>query len=250
MRGAEVGVASVGPGDGVFVRADVRFSHEYVTPMAEALMKRGFGNDARVTDPESVLLFRDHLTFADEVLAGDPRRLPLLEQARFLARAQADFAERQGVRLYGEVSDGGVPRGSHAICHEEILEAVAFPGDIVVGTDSHTSTAGAVGCLAFGVGSTDMAAAWITRDVRFVVPESVRVVLDGALGPGCCAKDLMLTLLGTPFVKEGGMVGRIIEFAGSRARDAVARRARNPREHERRGGRAERHRPDGSTGRP
>ncbi|HVR20893.1 MAG TPA: aconitase family protein, partial [Polyangiaceae bacterium] len=210
----DVGVTSVGPGDGVFVRADVRFSHEYVTPMAEALMKRGFGEAARITDPDSVLLFRDHLTFVDEVLAGDPRRLPLLEQARFLARAQADFAERQGVRLYGEVSDGGEPRGSHAICHEEILEAVALPGDIVVGTDSHTSTAGAVGCLAFGVGSTDMAAAWITRDVRFVVPESVRVVLDGALGPGCCAKDLMLALLGMPFVKEGGMVGRIIEFAG------------------------------------
>jgi 3-isopropylmalate/(R)-2-methylmalate dehydratase large subunit len=161
-----------------------------------------------------VLLFRDHLTFADEVHAGDPRRLPLLEQARFLARAQAEFAERQGIRLFGEVWEEGVRRGSHAICHEEILESVALPGDVVVGTDSHTSTAGALGCLAFGVGSTDMAAAWVTRDVRFVVPESVRIVLRGALPLGTCAKDAMLTLLSTPFVREGGLLGRVLEFSG------------------------------------
>ena len=213
-EGRKVGVQSVAPGDAVFVRADLRFSHEYVTPMADALFRRGFGDAARVEDPESVLLFRDHLTFVDEVHAREPRRLPLLEQARLLALAQADFAKRQGIRLLGEVFEGGEPRGSHAICHEEILEAVALPGDVVVGTDSHTSTAGALGCLAFGIGSTDMAAAWITRDVRFFVPETVRIVLSGALGPGRCAKDLMLALLGTPFVRGGGAVGRVLEFTG------------------------------------
>lgn len=207
------GTESVEPGQGVFVRADVRFSHEYVTPMADALMRRAFGEAARVVHPESVLLFRDHLTFADEVHT-DARRLPLLEQARSLARAQSEFAERQGVRLFGEVFEDGEPRGSHAICHEEILEAVALPGDVVVGTDSHTSTAGALGCLAFGVGSTDMATAWMTRDVRLLVPESVRVVLRGRLRPDCCAKDLMLTLLATAFVRQGGAVGRALEFAG------------------------------------
>lgn len=209
-----VGVDSVAPGDGVFVRADWRFSHEYVTPMADSLLRGSFGDDVRLSHPESVLLFRDHLTFAEELLARDPRRLPLLEQTKRLALAQAEFAERHGVRLFGEVYEAGEPRGSHAICHEEILENVALPGDVVVGTDSHTSTAGAVGCLAFGVGSTDMAAAWITRDVRFVVPESVRVVVGGTLAPGCCAKDAMLALLSTPFVREGGMVGRAIEFSG------------------------------------
>jgi 3-isopropylmalate/(R)-2-methylmalate dehydratase large subunit len=209
-----VGIESVEPGQGVFVRADVRFSHEYVTPMADARMQRAFGEAARVVHPESVLLFRDHLTFADEVHV-DARRLPLLTQARLLARAQSEFAERQGVRLFGEVFEGGERRGSHAICHEEILEAVALPGDVVVGTDSHTSTAGALGCLAFGVGSTDMATAWITRDVRLLVPESVRVVLRGRLRPGCCAKDVMLTLLATPFVRRGGAVGRALEFAGT-----------------------------------
>jgi 3-isopropylmalate/(R)-2-methylmalate dehydratase large subunit len=209
-----VGVESVAPGDGVFVRADWRFSHEYVTPMAESLLCAALGDGVRVSEPDSVLLFRDHLTLAKELFAGDLRRLPLLEQTERLARAQADFAERQGIRLFGEVVEDGRARGSHAICHEEILENVALPGEIVVGTDSHTSTAGAVGCLAFGVGSTDMAAAWVTRDARFVVPESVRVVIHGTLAPGCCAKDAMLTLLGTPFVRGGGMVGRAIEFTG------------------------------------
>jgi 3-isopropylmalate/(R)-2-methylmalate dehydratase large subunit len=213
-RGKRVGVPAVAPGDAVFLRADCRFSHEYVTPMADALFRRALGEDARVADPASVLLFRDHLTFVRHVLGGDPRKLPLLEQAELLPAVQAAFAERHGVRLLGEITEGGVARGSHAICHEEILEAVAEPGMVIVGTDSHTSTAGAVGALAFGVGSTDMAHAWLTRDVRFRVPESVRVVLTGALRPGTSAKDVMLTLFGTDEVRSGVTGGKALEFTG------------------------------------
>lgn len=213
-RGERVGVPAVAPGDAVFVRADCRFSHEYVTPMADALFRRALGEDARVADPASVLLFRDHLTFVRHVLGEDPKKLPLLRQAELLPEVQADFAARHGVRLLGEVSDGGGSRGSHAICHEEILEAVAEPGMVIVGTDSHTSTAGALGALAFGVGSTDMAHAWLTRDVRFRVPASVRVVLTGALRPGTSAKDVMLTLFGTELVRSGIAMGKVLEFAG------------------------------------
>jgi 3-isopropylmalate/(R)-2-methylmalate dehydratase large subunit len=209
-----VGVSAVAPGDTLLVRADVRFSHEYVTPMLAALFARAFGESARVADPETVVLFRDHLTFVEHVLGHDPRRLPLLEQAKLLPLIQASFARRHGLRLLGEVEEAGAPRGSHAICHEEILEAVAEPGTIVVGTDSHTSTAGALGCLAFGVGSSDMAAAFMTRDVRFTVPETVRVVLRGALRPGTCAKDVMLALFAEPLVRAGGATGRVLEFGG------------------------------------
>jgi 3-isopropylmalate/(R)-2-methylmalate dehydratase large subunit len=208
------GVAAVAPGDALLVRADVRFSHEYVTPMLDALLRRAFGDRARVADPDSVLLFRDHLTFVEHVLGRDPRRLPLLEQARLLPDLQAAFARRHGLALFGEVTEAGVPRGSHAICHEELLEAVAEPGMLIVGTDSHSSTAGALGCLAFGVGSSDMAAAFVTREVRFTVPESVRVVLRGALRPGTCAKDAMLALFAKPFVQGGGATGRVLEFCG------------------------------------
>jgi 3-isopropylmalate/(R)-2-methylmalate dehydratase large subunit len=210
-----VGVRAVAPGDAVFLRTDLRFSHEYVTPMADALFRRALGEDARVADPSSVLLFRDHLTFVRHVLGRDPRRLPLLEQAELLPVVQAAFAERHGIRLLGEVTEAGVARGSHAICHEEILEAVGEPGMVIVGTDSHTSTAGALGALAFGVGSTDMAHAWLTRDVRFRVPESVRVVLTGALRAGTTAKDVMLTLFGTERWRSGAVVGKVLEFTGS-----------------------------------
>lgn len=213
-RGERVGVPAVAPGDAVFVRADCRFSHEYVTPMADALFRRALGEDARVADPASVLLFRDHLTFVRHVLGKDPKKLPLLSQAELLPSVQAAFAARQGVRLFGEVTENGVARGSHAICHEEILEAVAEPGTVIVGTDSHTSTAGALGAVAFGVGSTDMAHAWLTRDVRLRVPESVRVVLTGALRSGTCAKDVMLALFGTELFVSGAVTGKVLEFSG------------------------------------
>jgi 3-isopropylmalate/(R)-2-methylmalate dehydratase large subunit len=74
--------------------------------------------------------------------------------------------------------------------------------------------AGVLGCLAFGVGSTDMANAWLTRDVRVDVPESVQVILTGALAPGVCAKDVMLFLLAEPGIKAGGAVGKVLEFSG------------------------------------
>lgn len=211
--GAAIGVPSVAPGDSLFVRADLRFAHEYVTPMADALLRRAFGEDARVAEPDGVLLFRDHLTFASDVLEGDARRLPLLRQASLLPEVQARFAERHGIRLLGEITDQG-RRGSVAICHEAVLESFAEPGAVVVGTDSHTSTAGAAGAFAFGVGSTDMAAAWVTRDVRLRVPATVRVELVGRLAPNVTAKDAMLALFSTPVVQSGRVTGAVLEFGG------------------------------------
>ena len=75
------------PGDAQFVRTDVRFSHEYVTPMAEALFKMGLGEDAKVTEPESVFAFRDHLTFLDRVMPKAHVEMGLKEQAASLARS-------------------------------------------------------------------------------------------------------------------------------------------------------------------
>jgi len=212
--GEQVGAPGVRIGSTLLVRADLRFSHEYVTPMADALFRHAFGEEARVRDPERVLCFRDHLTFVEHVFAGDAKRLPLLEQARTLPEVQARFAERHGIRLFGEQPERGPEGGSEAICHEAVLESFAEPGGVVVGTDSHTSTAGAAGCLAFGVGSSDMAAAWLTRDVRLTVPESVRVELVGALRPGVTAKDAMLALFLTPAVRDGLVTGTVLEFGG------------------------------------
>ena len=217
-RTGRLGVAAVKPGDALFVRADVRFSHEYVTPMAEVLFQRGFGADARVSDSPSVFAFRDHLTFLDRVMPEAHVKLGLREQAASLATVQEQFTRRQGVKLYGEVQRDGRTVGSEGICHNIVLEEIALPGQLVIGTDSHTCMAGAIGCFAFGVGATDMANAWFTRDVRVRVPESVKVTLKGRLRPGACAKDVILELLAQPFFRTGDAIGKVFEFHGDGAR--------------------------------
>ena len=213
-RTGRLGVTAVAPGDALFARADVRFSHEYVTPMAESLFKSGLGADAAVAEPESVFAFRDHLTFLDRVMPEAHVKMGLREQAASLATVQADFCARQGVKLYGEVTRDGAAAGSVGICHNVVVEELALPGQLVIGTDSHTCMAGVLGCFAFGVGSTDMANAWFTRDIRITVPESARVTLRGRLRSGVAAKDVMLFLLSDEFFRSGAGIGKVLEFGG------------------------------------
>src|SRR4030095_7004728 len=172
VSAGKVGVEAVKPGDALFAVADVRFSHEYVTPMAEGLFHEPLGGDAGVSEPESVFAFRDHLTFLGRVMSTKHREMGLLEKAEGLATTQESFTARQNIKLYGENPEGG----SEAICHNAVVEDLALPGQVVIGTDSHTCMAGVLGCFAFGVGSTDMANAWYTKDIRIKVPETVRYV--------------------------------------------------------------------------
>jgi 3-isopropylmalate/(R)-2-methylmalate dehydratase large subunit len=209
-KAGELGIDAVKPGDALFVRTDVRFSHEYVTPMADSLFRQGFGPDAGLTAPESVYTFRDHLTFLGDVMDEKKRKMGLLEHAEGLATTQEKFANKHGLKLYGEVEAGG----SEAICHNAVIEDLALPGQVVTGTDSHTCMAGALGCFAFGVGSTDMANAWYTQDIRVRVPETVRFVLKGELRPGVSAKDVMLYILSQPFFRTSKGIGKVLEFAG------------------------------------
>ena len=205
-----LGIEAVRPGDAVFCRTDIRFSHEYVTAMAESLWRQGFGDDAKVDDPSSVYAFRDHLTFLPQVMSEQHKEMGLMEHAGKLAVVQEEFTQRQRVKLYGEVEDGG----SEAICHNAVLEDLAMPGQLVIGTDSHTCTAGAIGCFAFGVGSTEMANAWFTKDVRVKVPETVRYVLSGTTKPGVTAKDVMLHVMAQPYIKESKAIGQVLQFSG------------------------------------
>src|SRR5918997_313159 len=102
VRAGEIGVEAVKPGDALFAVADVRFSHEYVTPMAESLFKQALGRNARVTEPGSVYAFRDPLTFLGRVMPEEKKKMGLLERANGLATTQESFTEQQGIRLYGE----------------------------------------------------------------------------------------------------------------------------------------------------
>jgi 3-isopropylmalate/(R)-2-methylmalate dehydratase large subunit len=210
VTAGKIGVEAVKPGDALFAVADVRFSHEYVTPMAESLFKQSLGKDARVSEPESVFAFRDHLTFLGRVMSPKHREMGLLEKAEGLATTQESFTSSQNIKLYGENPEGG----SEAICHNAVVEDLALPGQIVIGTDSHTCMAGVLGCFAFGVGSTDMANAWYTKDIRIRVPETVRYVLKGTKRSDVAAKDVMLHILATEYMKTSKGIGKVLEFAG------------------------------------
>lgn len=214
-RSGRVGVPYVKPGDAGFVRVDWRFSHEYVTPMAVNYFRNYLGKDARVTDPSTIVCFRDHLTFLDDVMPEERRRMGLLELAHDLKRIQEEFCQEQGIRLHGELKDR---KGSEGISHNIMSEQYVLPGQVVVGTDSHTPHSGALGCLAFGVGTTDIFNAWITRDVRIRVPESLLIRVHGTMSSTVTAKDLILAILRHPFVRKGGAIGKIIEFTGDAVR--------------------------------
>ncbi len=207
-----VGVEWTEPGEAGFFRADIRFSHEYVTPMAAIFFEQKLGPEARVLDAETILFFRDHLTFLHKVMSQERIEQGLLEVANQLEVKQREFSQRQGIRLYGEQK--GHVMGSEAICHSKILEDYAEPGMLVIGTDSHTPHAGAVGALAFGVGTTAIFNSWITKDVRARIPPSFKVVVTGELPANVTAKDLMLEILRHPYVRDGHAIGQIIEYAG------------------------------------
>ncbi len=210
VTAGKIGIPTVKPGDALFALADVRFSHEYVTPMAASLFTQALGSDARVSSPESVFAFRDHLTFLGRVMSPKHREMGLLERADGLATTQQSFTAQQNIHLYGSTPEGG----SEAICHNAVVEDLALPGQIVIGTDSHTCMAGVLGCFAFGVGSTDMANAWYTKDIRIRVPETVRYVLKGKKRDDVAAKDVMLYILASEYMKSSKGIGKVLEFAG------------------------------------
>jgi len=179
--------------------------------MAAIFFDQLVGKDAPVNDPSSIVFFRDHLTFLDEILSEQKRKMGLLDLATQLKLKQGEFAQRKGIRLHGELIDR---KGSEGICHSVVLESYALPGQLVVGSDSHTPHSGAIGCVAFGIGTTDVFNSWITKDVRVRVPESVRVAVRGKKHPNVTAKDFILKILSLDYVRSGKALAKVIEYAG------------------------------------
>jgi 3-isopropylmalate/(R)-2-methylmalate dehydratase large subunit len=206
-----VGVPCVKPGDTGFTSVDLRFSHEYVTPMAAIFYEQFVGKDVPVNDAGSIRFFRDHLTFLDEVISEDKKKMGLLDLATQLKLKQESFAQAQGIKLHGELKDR---KGSEGICHSVMLESYALPGQVNVGSDSHTPHVGAVGCIAFGIGTTDVFNSWITKDVRVKVPESVKIVVRGKKHPNVTAKDFILKILSLGYVRTGKALAKVMEYAG------------------------------------
>jgi 3-isopropylmalate/(R)-2-methylmalate dehydratase large subunit len=197
------------PGAGAFVRADWRFIHEYYTGMCTHMLAQVVGHPAPLHDPGSIVAFEDHLSYVHR----SPVHIAqgLVDSVRGLSTAHRAFVDDYGVHSHGVLPGG---EGSEGISHAVMAESYALPGQVVVGTDSHTPHSGAVGCVAFGVGTTDMANAMLTGAVRLTVPESLRIVLRGRIPAGVTAKDLVLHLLAMPRIRAGAGVGKVFEFTG------------------------------------
>lgn len=195
------------------VRPDWRFIHEYYTGMAAHLLEQAFGDALQLHEPQTIVCFEDHLTLAQRsplhVAQG------LLPGARRLGQVHRAFAARHGLTDHGVHADG---EGSEGISHALMAERYARPGQLLVGTDSHTPHSGALGCIAFGVGTTEMARAFVTGSVRLGAPGVLRVQVEGRLPAGVAAKDLALQLLAAPLLREGGGIGRVFEFGGPAVR--------------------------------
>ncbi len=205
------------PGDGLFVRADWRFIHEYYTGMCAHMLHTTFGKPLTLQAPESIVVFEDHTSY----VATSPAhvRNGLVPNVLAMCQAQRDFVADYGLRFHRTLTDmeAAMDDGSNAagISHAMMAEHYALPGQVVVGTDSHTPHSGALGCVAFGVGTTDMANAFVTGAVRMTMPQSLRIELAGPCAQGITAKDIVLYLLAHPKIRAGQGVGKVFEFTGS-----------------------------------
>ena len=213
--------ARLAPGQGGFVRADLRFIHEYYTGMCAHMLDHAFGDGLALHATDSIVAFEDHLPYVHQspvhVAQG------LIGGVQRLSRAHRAFVARHGLKHHGYLQPQLEPgdarnTGSQGISHALVAERHALPGQLIVGTDSHTTHSGALGCVAYGVGTTDMANAFVTGAARLTMPVSLRVDISGPLPAGVTAKDVVLHLLALPPLKQGLGVGKVFEFCGAAVR--------------------------------
>ena len=178
-------------GDIVTVRADRVMIHDIFIPFtADKFHEMGF---TKVWDPEKAVLIYDHLVPASQI--DDTRHFKLGDA----------FAAEQGL-VHVHRGDG--------ICHQLMPELhYAGPGDVVFGTDSHTTTYGACGAFSTGIGYTEMAAILGCGELWVRVPETLRVQIDGSLPAGVTSKDVILTILGD--ISASGAAYQSLEFGGT-----------------------------------
>ncbi|UCG25195.1 MAG: 3-isopropylmalate dehydratase large subunit [Chloroflexota bacterium] len=186
---------TVTAGEIAIVNVDGAMATDATAPFAiQAFEKMG---GQRLWDPDRVSLVIDHAAPAPNERVGN------------LHQMMRVFSEQFGCRLY-DVGQG--------ICHQLMVEnRHVRPGEIFVGADSHTPTYGALGALAVGVGSTDLAAVLLTGQIWLKVPETIRIELDGEFPKGVTAKDLILFLVGQ--LGLSGATYKIVEFSGQALHD-------------------------------
>ena len=187
----------VEPGETVWVNVDVLMTHDVCGPPTIGIFHEQFGKDARVWDKQKVVIIPDHFIFTED------------EKAHRNIDTLRDFAKEQSLPYFYDV---GTERYK-GVCHIALAEeGHTRPGEILLGTDSHTCTAGAFGEFATGVGNTEAAFVLGTGKLWLRVPPTLRFVFEGKLPPYLMAKDLILNVIGTIGV-DGGTY-RALEFDG------------------------------------
>ncbi|MBS3947057.1 MAG: 3-isopropylmalate dehydratase large subunit [Dethiobacter sp.] len=186
------GLDSVRAGDLVTARVDFVLGNDITAPVAISEFRK-IGVD-KVFDRDRIALVPDHFTPNKDIKSA--------EQCQLLRQ----FAREQQITYYFEVGRMGI---EHALLPEEGL---TLPGEIIIGADSHTCTYGALGALATGVGSTDMAAAMALGEAWFKVPATLKFIFEGTLLPWVSGKDLILYVIGQ--IGVDGALDRSMEFSG------------------------------------
>lgn len=192
---AKAGLKEVSAGDIVVAKVDCAMMDDILGPRVEiaAEMKR---LGASVWDKDKVVIISDHYSPAANV-----------KQADILAFTR-NWAREYGINNYFE------GRGP---CHQVLAEnGFALPGTLLVGTDSHTCTAGAFGCFGTGIGSTEMLGVLVTGEIWLRVPETMKFVWNGVLARGVMAKDMVLKTIGD--IGHAGATYKVMEFSGNAVR--------------------------------
>ncbi|CAM3496152.1 aconitase family protein [Paraphotobacterium marinum] len=196
-------------GLGGFIKADWRFIHEAYTGMAMSMLHKEYPELTTLYNPEKIIAFEEHFGYRHRSKYHIEHNL--IESFDTLSGAHTQFSKKYNIRSHGQLSNED---GSEGISHSLMAEKYALPGEVVVGTDSHTTHSGALGCLAFGVGTTNLANALVTGVVRYNIPDVVKIEVKGKLASHVSSKDLALSILKEPKIKNGNFVGKIIEFCG------------------------------------
>lgn len=180
----------VDPGDIVNARVDLVMSHENTALVIKAFREMGA---AKVWDPERIVILFDHRVPANTLKTAESHKIV------------REFVRKEGIRHFYDVNEG--------VCHQVLPEkGHVLPGLLIVGTDSHTTTYGAFGAFATGIGATEMAAVWATGELWFRVPETLRIRISGQMPDRVSAKDVMLNIIGTLGAEGANYMA--VEFVG------------------------------------
>jgi 3-isopropylmalate/(R)-2-methylmalate dehydratase large subunit len=183
-------------GEIIMANIDVAMTHDLTGPLSvESFEKIGL---KEVWDPEKIVIIFDHQVPADSIDAANNHMI------------MRKFVKEQGIDNFYDVREG--------VCHQVLPEkGHVVPGEVVVGTDSHTCTHGALGAFATGIGSTDMAMVFATGKLWFKVPETIKFEITGKLQENVFAKDVVLDIIGK--IGADGATYKACEFGGETTRN-------------------------------